>query len=90
MFSQRITCSPASRPILPRSSASTRCMCLVQDTFGPWMLTNNSSFQVSHQFAMGERLNPYAFAALYGSEKVCEMDANMAGNGYSALSKQGT
>ena len=27
-------------------------------------------FQVSHQFAMGERLNPYTFAALYGSSKV--------------------
>lgn len=28
-------------------------------------------FQVSHQFAMGERLNPYTFAALYGTSKVC-------------------
>lgn len=27
-------------------------------------------FQVSHQFAMGERLNPYTFAALYGTGKV--------------------
>lgn len=27
-------------------------------------------FQVSHQFAMGERLNPYTFAALYGTSKV--------------------
>ncbi len=28
-------------------------------------------FQVSHQFAMGERLNPYTFAAMYGTSKVC-------------------
>lgn len=27
-------------------------------------------FQVSHQFAMGERLQPYAFAALYGTNNV--------------------
>ncbi|KAK3325392.1 eukaryotic porin/Tom40 [Apodospora peruviana] len=27
-------------------------------------------FQVSHQFAMGERLNPYTFACLYGTNKV--------------------
>lgn len=27
-------------------------------------------FQVSHQFAMGDRLNPYTFAALYGTSKV--------------------
>lgn len=27
-------------------------------------------FQVSHQFAMGERLTPYAFAALYGTNNV--------------------
>ncbi|CCC08925.1 hypothetical protein SMACR_07561 [Sordaria macrospora] len=27
-------------------------------------------FQVSHQFAMGERLNPYAFAALYGTNQI--------------------
>jgi mitochondrial import receptor subunit TOM40 len=27
-------------------------------------------FQVSHQFAMGERLNPYTFAAMYGTGKV--------------------
>lgn len=27
-------------------------------------------FQVSHQFAMGERMQPYAFAALYGTNKV--------------------
>ncbi|ROT39186.1 mitochondrial import receptor subunit tom-40 [Sodiomyces alkalinus F11] len=27
-------------------------------------------FQVSHAFAMGERLNPYTFAALYGTNKV--------------------
>lgn len=26
--------------------------------------------QVSHQFAMGDRLQPYAFAALYGTNKV--------------------
>lgn len=28
-------------------------------------------FQVSHQFAMGERLNPYSFAAMYGTNRVC-------------------
>ncbi|KAI1328799.1 mitochondrial import receptor subunit TOM40 [Xylariaceae sp. FL0255] len=27
-------------------------------------------FQVSHQFAMGEHLKPYAFAALYGTDRV--------------------
>lgn len=27
-------------------------------------------FQVSHQFAMGERMQPYAFAALYGTNNV--------------------
>ncbi|PHH59252.1 hypothetical protein CDD81_3532 [Ophiocordyceps australis] len=27
-------------------------------------------FQVSHQFAMGERINPYSFAALYGTSKL--------------------
>lgn len=32
-------------------------------------------FQVSHQFAMGERLNPYTFAALYGTSKVCRLVA---------------
>jgi mitochondrial import receptor subunit TOM40 len=32
-------------------------------------------FQVSHQFAMGERINPYTFAAMYGTSKVgyCNM-----------------
>ncbi|KAH8898494.1 hypothetical protein GQ53DRAFT_418204 [Thozetella sp. PMI_491] len=30
----------------------------------------NPLFQVSHQFAMGERLNPYTFAAMYGTSKV--------------------
>jgi mitochondrial import receptor subunit TOM40 len=30
----------------------------------------NPLFQVSHQFAMGERLNPYTFAALYGTSNV--------------------
>jgi len=30
----------------------------------------NPLFQVSHQFAMGERLNPYTFAALYGTNNV--------------------
>ncbi|KAL2269724.1 hypothetical protein VTJ83DRAFT_1908 [Remersonia thermophila] len=30
----------------------------------------NPLFQVSHQFAMGERLNPYSFAAIYGTSKV--------------------
>jgi mitochondrial import receptor subunit TOM40 len=27
-------------------------------------------FQVSHQFAMGDRLQPFAFAALYGTNNV--------------------
>lgn len=27
-------------------------------------------FQVSHQFAMGDRLNPYTFAAMYGTSNV--------------------
>lgn len=27
-------------------------------------------FQVSHQFAMGERMQPYAFAAMFGTNKV--------------------
>jgi mitochondrial import receptor subunit TOM40 len=27
-------------------------------------------FQVSHQFAMGEHMKPYAFAALFGTNKV--------------------
>ncbi len=31
----------------------------------------NPLFQVSHQFATGERLNPYTFATLYGTSKVC-------------------
>ena len=30
----------------------------------------NPLFQVSHQFAMGDRLNPYTFAAMYGTSKV--------------------
>lgn len=31
----------------------------------------NPLFQVSHAFALGERSNPYTFAALYGTNKVC-------------------
>ena len=31
-------------------------------------------FQVSHQFAKGDRLNPYTFAALYGTSKVCALE----------------
>lgn len=27
-------------------------------------------FQVSHQFAMGERINPYTFAPMYGTSRV--------------------
>ena len=30
----------------------------------------NPLFQVSHQFAVGDRLSPYTFAALYGTNKV--------------------
>lgn len=30
----------------------------------------NPLFQVSHQFAMGERLNPYTFASMYGTNKL--------------------
>ncbi|KAJ0167543.1 Mitochondrial import receptor subunit tom40 [Colletotrichum tanaceti] len=37
-------------------------------------------FQVSHQFAIGERLNPYTFAALYGTNKVF-MQGNMDNDG---------
>ncbi|GKT58736.1 mitochondrial import receptor subunit TOM40 [Colletotrichum tofieldiae] len=37
-------------------------------------------FQVSHQFAMGDRLNPYTFAALYGTSKVF-MQGNMDNDG---------
>ncbi|KAK2060873.1 mitochondrial import receptor subunit tom-40 [Colletotrichum caudatum] len=37
-------------------------------------------FQVSHQFAMGERLNPYTFAALYGTSKFF-MQGNMDNDG---------
>jgi len=28
-------------------------------------------FQVSHQFALGEHMKPYAFAAMYGTSNVC-------------------
>lgn len=28
-------------------------------------------FQVSHQFAMGERIGPYTFATMYGTSRVC-------------------
>jgi mitochondrial import receptor subunit TOM40 len=34
------------------------------------MFSISPLFQVSHQFAMGERLNPYSFAPLYGTNKV--------------------
>jgi mitochondrial import receptor subunit TOM40 len=27
-------------------------------------------FQVSHQFAVGDRMNPYAYSTMYGSSKV--------------------
>uniref|UniRef100_L2G602 Mitochondrial import receptor subunit tom40 n=1 Tax=Colletotrichum fructicola (strain Nara gc5) TaxID=1213859 RepID=L2G602_COLFN len=37
-------------------------------------------FQVSHQFAMGDRLNPYTFAALYGTSKVF-LQGNMDNDG---------
>lgn len=30
-------------------------------------------FQVSHQFAMGEHQNPYAFAGLFGTNKVSKL-----------------
>ncbi|KAK4189645.1 eukaryotic porin/Tom40 [Podospora australis] len=30
----------------------------------------NPLFQVSHQFAIGERMNPYTFASLYGSNRI--------------------
>ncbi len=39
----------------------------------------NPLFQVSHQFAMGDRINPYTFAALYGTSKVRVSDAVPAG-----------
>lgn len=34
-------------------------------------------FQVSHQFALGERLNPYTFAAMYGTGKVDNPDSRV-------------
>jgi hypothetical protein len=35
-------------------------------------------FQVSHAFAMGgERMNPYQFAAIYGTSKVRRPDASV-------------
>ncbi|KAM7204123.1 Eukaryotic porin/Tom40 [Rhypophila sp. PSN 637] len=37
-------------------------------------------FQVSHQFAMGERLNPYTFAGMYGTNNVFAQ-ANMDNDG---------
>lgn len=37
-------------------------------------------FQVSHQFALGERANPYTFAAMYGTRKVCSLACKMIGN----------
>ncbi|KAI1477219.1 eukaryotic porin-domain-containing protein [Daldinia eschscholtzii] len=37
-------------------------------------------FQVSHQFAMGENQNPYAFAGLFGTNKVF-LQGNMDNNG---------
>ncbi|CRK39834.1 hypothetical protein BN1723_015577 [Verticillium longisporum] len=37
-------------------------------------------FQVSHAFAMGERLNPYTFAGLYGTSKVF-LQGNMDNDG---------
>ncbi|KAK3328419.1 eukaryotic porin/Tom40 [Cercophora scortea] len=37
-------------------------------------------FQVSHQFALGERLNPYTFAALYGTNRIFAQ-ANMDNDG---------
>lgn len=38
----------------------------------------NPLFQVSHAFALGERANPYTFAALYGTNKVCNERPNLA------------
>ena len=34
------------------------------------MFSMTPLFQVSHQFAMGERINPYTFAAMYGTNSV--------------------
>lgn len=31
----------------------------------------NPLFQVSHAFSMGSQMPPYAFAALFGNDKVC-------------------
>jgi len=36
------------------------------------MFSVSPLFQVSHQFAMSERLSPYNFAALYGTNNVSE------------------
>ncbi|CEJ80955.1 Putative Mitochondrial import receptor subunit TOM40 [[Torrubiella] hemipterigena] len=38
-------------------------------------------FQVSHQFAMGERINPYTFAAMYGTSSVfCQGNVDNEGS----------
>ncbi|EQL01301.1 mitochondrial import receptor subunit TOM40 [Ophiocordyceps sinensis CO18] len=38
-------------------------------------------FQVSHQFAMGERINPYTFAAMYGTGRVfCQGNVDNEGS----------
>lgn len=39
------------------------------------MFSVSPLFQVSHQFAMSERLSPYNFAALYGTNNVCTTQA---------------
>ncbi|KAG6109382.1 translocase of outer mitochondrial membrane [Claviceps humidiphila] len=41
-------------------------------------------FQVSHQFALGERANPYTFAAMYGTRKIfcqgsCDNEGSLSG-----------
>jgi mitochondrial import receptor subunit TOM40 len=37
-------------------------------------------FQVSHQFAIGERINPYTFAAMYGTSRVSSFFARTRQN----------
>lgn len=35
------------------------------------MFSVSPLFQISNQLAMGEKLNPYSFAGMYGTNKVC-------------------
>ena len=65
-----VSCSLAFVRNYPRSSALI--LCGWSSSLAPRQIVADRGhrFQVSHQFAMGERLQPYTFAALYGSSKV--------------------